>query len=216
MPFEIEAFGANAALLFVLVLLFLILVMAAILWVGWWMTNRSGAKSPYTGLEMKRGEDLAFSAVHSIQKYLDGLSDPLNPEIEIRHAAICHQTGRVFSNAVNGFGVIRLDWDFLEKRARGNWISWGALSEQQREEILFCHDSLQGYQTEDSCKEPNPEKVDLYHATLSPGPLYVDCTSRHILGWKKVPDTGLEVLVLQRPWRKPNERKQEDIEDTIS
>lgn len=118
---------------------------------------------------------------------------------DFEKAALCRETGRIFPNAVSWLGIIKVDWTFLNKRYPGNYVSWGSLSDSQQEMIRSYHHSLEDFQTEISCKEPAPSKVDPESAASIPGPLYVDLDTKVLLGWKSVPLTDLEVLVVQKP-----------------
>ncbi|SCA62368.1 hypothetical protein SCG7086_AA_00020 [Chlamydiales bacterium SCGC AG-110-P3] len=205
-PIDLEAFealGQSSIALFVLVFFLCFAVMFAIVWIGWWVTNRQGSVSPFTGHEMRRGEDLAYSAVQEVQKWLDSMADPDNPVLDIRRASVCRETGRIIPDSVNLFNVIKVDWGFLERRYPGRWVSWGSLSAVEKQKLKDCHESLDGFQVDESSSNPDPKAVDLYHMTLKPGPLYVDKASRVLMGWKVIPRTNLEVLVVQRPYRLP-------------
>lgn len=202
-PGSFETLGQQSLALFVLLFLMLFAVMFVILWLGWWFTNRQGSASPFTGHEMRRGEDLAYSAVQEVQKFLDDMGDPDNPVFDMRRASICRETGRIIPETVNLFSVIKADWSSVTKRYPGRWVSWGSLSAKEQEGVVYCHDSLDGFQVDESCDKPEPKDVDLYHVTLKPGPLYVDKATRVLMGWQMVPNTNLEVLVVQRPYRLP-------------
>ncbi len=61
------------------------------------------------------------------------------------------------------------------------------------------HESLEGFQIELSSKTANPRAIEPQYALAQPGPLYVDIDSLVLVGWKSVPYTDLEVLIVQRP-----------------
>lgn len=205
-PSDLEQLGQSSVAIFVLVFLLCFAIMFLLLWIGWWTTNRAGNCSPFTGHEMRRGEDLAYSAVQEVQKFLDAMADPDNPVFDIRRAAVCRETGRIIPDTVNAFNVIKADWGFVNKRYPGKWVSWGSLTKAQKEDVIACHDSLDGFQVDESSPNPDPQDVGLYHVTLKPGPLYVDIATRVLMGWKVVPGTNLEVLVVQRPYRQLERR----------
>jgi len=196
---DIESLGQAAIIIFILAFLLCIAIMVGLLWLGWWVTNRQGSVSPYTGSPMRRGEDLAFSAQLQVQHFLNSMEDPDNPVFALKYAAICKDTGRIFPDCVDIFRVIKVDWGFLQRRCRGHWVSWGSLSPLQKEEIAKRHQSLSDFQIEESSVIPRPQDVDGYHAMKKPGPLYVDPSTGVLLGWKIVPETQLEVLVVQKP-----------------
>jgi hypothetical protein len=196
---QIQSLGQATIVAFILAMFLCFLIMAALMWLGSRVGNRTGSSSPYTPEPLMRGEDLAFSALLSVNDFLDKTCDTDNMPFEISEAAICRQTGRIFSNALNTFKAVSVQWDFLERRHPGHWISWGSLDAVQKEEITRLHDSLEGFQYEQSCTNPRPEKIDTYHSILKPGPLYVDVKTHTLLGWKCVPGTSLEVLIVQKP-----------------
>ena len=63
------------------------------------------------------------------------------------------------------------------------------------------HSAIDGFQTERSSPEPSPTKVESMYVYTKPGPLYVDINSMVLMGWKLVPDTSVEVLIVQQPDR---------------
>jgi hypothetical protein len=205
---DIETLGKGAIALFIVAFLLVFAIMVALLWVGWWVTNRRGSRCPYTKALMRPGEDLAFSAATRVQHFLSSMDDPANPAFELRYAAISQDTFRIYSDCVNIFGVVKLDWGFLKKHHPGHWVSWGSLSEEQQKTIKARHRTLEGFQTESSSLNPRPRDVELYFAALKPGPLYVDVSTATLLGWKIVPSTDLEVLVVQKPFYPPEESHQ--------
>lgn len=199
---DFEQLGASAILVFVLVFLLCLGVLASLVWMGWWWTHRRGCVSPYSGKTLRRGQDLAFSATTKVMAYLNTFEDVENPTFDVRFAAVCPATGRIFPDCVNIFGGIRVDWGFIKRRAPGDWVSWGSLSKTQQDYILYRHEGgLHHFQTGDSCLNARPRDVDEYHALLKPGPLYVDVAAGLVMGWKLVPGTDLEVLVVQKPTR---------------
>ncbi len=100
------------------------------------------------------------------------------------------------------FGAIKVEWDFLQKKYPGKFVSWGSLIEEQKEIIRGRHKSLDGFQTDFSSPVPSPRKIDPEYAYTKPGPLYVDIDTNVLLGWKVVPGTELEVLIVQKPVEK--------------
>ncbi|QLH35517.1 MAG: hypothetical protein HWD61_04665 [Parachlamydiaceae bacterium] len=87
----------------------------------------------------------------------------------------------------------------MQKRYPGKYVSWGSLSDEQKEIIRLSHHSLEGFQTEYSSSIPAPSQIEPMYANAVPGPLYVDLDTQILLGWKQVPLTDLEVLVVQNP-----------------
>lgn len=199
-PNEFQITGEIAVVAFLAAILLSIGIMIGLLVLGWWVVKRQGSVSPYTGKPMHLGEDIARSAIREIEDLLHRLDPIDNPPFDMRFAAICPQTGRIFPDCVNRFGVIRLNWNFLQKRYSGKWVSWGSLNLIQQAEVRSAHDSLEGFQTDVSCTSPFPKDIDRFHAMAKPGPLYVDLATKNLMGWKCVPGTTLEVLVVQRPY----------------
>jgi hypothetical protein len=117
----------------------------------------------------------------------------------LKKASICRETGRVFPNSVTWYDKIDLDWTFLQKRYPGVYVSWGSLTDEQQEVIRNSHHSLEGFQIEFSSPYPSPKQIEAKYALARPGPLYVDIHTKVLLGWKSVPDTDLEVLIVQKP-----------------
>lgn len=203
MNVDFEGLGQAAVAIAILALAMLIFAMVGLLWLGWWASARRGSPSPYTRKPMGLGEDLAFGAVRAIAEFLQRFDPSDNPVFDIKRAALCRQTGRIFPDCVNNIGIVKLDWNFLVRRCPGRWTSWGSLGPELQKELRDWHDSLEGFQTEVSSPNPSPKDIDLYHAMTRPGPLYVDLASKTLMGWKRVPGTELEVLVVQRPYYRP-------------
>ncbi len=78
-------------------------------------------------------------------------------------------------------------------------MSWGSFSNDQQRAIRDVHESLEGFQTDESSANPVPRLVERRYAYTIPGPLYVDLETKVLLGWKCVPETELEVLIVQKP-----------------
>lgn len=186
-------------LMFAGTILVLVLLMLAIMWAGFWMRSRKRTLSPYTGLPLRSVMEISFSSLLKIQEYLSHFTDYDNKMFKVKRAAFCRETGRIFPLAITWFGEINIDWNFLQKRCSGNWISWGSLNKLQRDAIKDKHRSLEGFQTEFSCPNPSPRNIDDKYVYYKPGPLYVDLETGILLGWKVVPGTELEVMIVQKP-----------------
>ncbi len=196
---DIESLGEG--LVFVLISSFL-LVMAAmmgLLWFGWWVSRKHGSVSPYSKKPMTLGIDIVPSIRTYVNDFILSHSQPENNPIDFDHAAICPETGRVFPNSVVRGSFVRLDWTFLQKFYPGKYVSWGSLNELEQATIRLCHEDMVGYQTETSCPMSLPQEIDDHFAHTSPGPLYVDRARKILLGWKEVPGTEFEVLIIQLP-----------------
>jgi len=196
---DVEVLGHGAIFVLLISFVLVIALMAGLLWFGWWVSKKKGSMSPYSKVPMLLGTDVVPSIRRYVNDFLLSHPQPENSPIEFDTASICSETGRIFPNSVFRGMFVKLDWTFLQKGHPGNYVSWGSLSELEQATIKLCHDSLAGYQTEDSSPNSRPQAIDSHYATLKPGPLYVDRLSRVLLGWKEVPGTEFEVLIFQRP-----------------
>ena len=185
--------------LFSLVILLVFMLFCGIFFFGIWLNRRPLSVSPYSRLPMRRGSDLSYYAAEKLLRFLYETHQYDNRIISLKRAAVCRETGRVFSNAVTWYDKIELDWTFLQKRYPGAYVSWGSLSPEQQESIRNIHDSLEGFQTGFSSPNPAPKAIEAKYALAKPGPLYVDINTKVLLGWKCIPNTDLEVLIVQKP-----------------
>lgn len=199
--------GASLTLFFGLLGLVLALILL-LLGFGWWWTHRQGSHSPYGGGYLRKGSELDYRAVERVQRFLLDQDPMPNPPFDFNQASVCVRTGRIFPDTVNRMGVIRLPRRFFELRAKdwvhGRLISWGSLDEGQRSILGRLHSSLEGFQTEASSRRPNPEDTERRFWEKKPGPLYVNLSTAVLVGWKCVPGTDLELLVIQRPTGRPS------------
>lgn len=166
---------------------------------SFWKADLKRGVSPYTGLPLRPAQELTYLAKDKVTAYLRSLAEFENRPFEFDQAALCRETGRLFPNCATWTGKFDLDWSFIRKRYKGNFVSWGSLSAEKKAEIRKRHDPLTGFQTEFSSKNPSPRYVEDEYALERPGPLYVDPDTGVLLGWKVVPDTELEVLIVQKP-----------------
>lgn len=189
----------------VLLLAFGILITFVILFAVFWFTykfsDRTQGVSPYTGLPLRRATSLSFFAAEKVLRYLYDYQQFDNRIFKLSRAAFCRETGRIFTNCISWLDTVYVDWNFLQKRYPGHYVSWGSLNADQKKAIRDSHDSLDGFQTEESSPTPAPRAIEPEYAYTKPGPLYVDLQTRVLLGWKVVPDTDLEVLIVQKPIR---------------
>ncbi|MDB6081354.1 MAG: conserved putative rane protein [Chlamydiia bacterium] len=205
---DVGNLGAQAIALLFFSLIFIIGLLGALLWYGRWISKTRGALSPYTKQPMMLGTDMPISIGRQVEEYMKSLKQPENPPFDYTKASICRDTGRIFPNTVRRGEIIHLNWNFLQERYPGSWISWGSLPDMQRGVIKLCHRSLAGFQTEVSSPNPQPESINAHYAMQKPGPLYVYAAKKVLLGWKVVPGTYFEVLIVQKP-------DYETIEDTL-
>lgn len=196
---DIESLGQG--IIFVLIASFFLVIaaMGGLLWFGWWVSKKGGSLCPYTKLPMKLGVDVAPSVRRYVEDFMLSHPQPENSPIDFERAAISPETGRIFPNAVLKGTFVHLGWDFLQKRYPGRFVSWGSISEYEQATIRMCHESMFGYQTETSCPLSLPQEIDSVYAYTRPGPLYVDRSTKILLGWKEVPGTEFEVLIVQKP-----------------
>jgi hypothetical protein len=185
-------FFAGAILVFVLLLF-------GVFCVGIWAQRHSVGYSPYTGTPLRRAADLPYESVRSILQFLYDHHEYANRLIDLNNAVFCRETGRIFPDAISWLDTVHVNWDFIQKRHPGMYVSWGSLTELQQIAIMDAHDTLEGFQIENSSPTPSPRGVEKQYAYLKPGPLYVDINTKVLLGWKCVPDTEFEVMIVQKP-----------------
>lgn len=196
----VQSVKESEIVLFSMLILGVFFAFAAIAIVSYRLQNQKRSISPYSGRPMWRGEDVPLSSVETIMKFLYyEIHTYDNRVFPMRTSMICRETGRIFPGSVSWWGFHKVDWTFLQKRYPGVYVSWGSLREDQKDEIRELHESLEGFQTEESCPEPLPRNVTARYAFLKPGPLYVDLNTKILLGWKCVPETMFEVLIVQKP-----------------
>jgi len=185
---------------FTLLLVFLLILIS--FFVATWVRRNAVSVCPYTGLPLRRGSELPYEGARKILQFVYDRQEYDNRIFDIKRAAICRETGRVFPNCVTWLDRIDVDWTFLKKRYPGNYVSWGSLTLEQQSAIRKLHDSLESFQTEISCPDPSPREATPKYALTKPGPLYVDIDTKTLLGWQLVPDSDFEVLIVQKPKKK--------------
>lgn len=187
------------------VLIFFALLFAAF-YLAWWWSQRPQAVSPYSGMPLRRASDLNYFTKEKVYGFLRDMREYDNRTFKFNKAALCRETGRLFPDCVTWYDKIRLDWSFIQKRYPGQYVSWGSLTRDQQDAVRKNHISLEGYQIDFSCSNPSPRLVDPDYVYAHPGPLYVDINTHVLLGWKTVPGTEVEVLVVQKPKKKDDLR----------
>lgn len=168
-------------------------------WLGYWISTKQQGQSPYTGSPLRRCTDLTYFAAERVLRYMYNIKQYDNQVFKLRKSAYCRETGRIFINCVSIFNTVNVDWTFISKRYRGNYVSWGSLTRDQKIDIANAHESLEKFQTTISSPEPSPRNVASEYVFVKPGPLYVDVNTKVLVGWQEVPDTGMEVLIVQKP-----------------
>jgi len=181
-------------------LILVIGVMLFFLFWGWRSTKKKNEiLSPYTGNPVRRFDSLSYESIEKVKEFMERQAGYDNRMFNIHRAVVCRDTGRIFPNAITWYGKMELDWTFLQKRHLGDYVSWGSLTKETQREIQNLHDSLEEFQTELSSTVPSPRIIEKSLAYLKPGPLYVNPDTNELLGWKCIPDSELEVLIVQKP-----------------
>lgn len=191
--------SAEAVIWFSLGVLGAFFLLFGAFWFSWWLRNRPASLSPYTGTPLRLASQLSYYSIERTLRFLYEMQDYENRIFDLRQATFCRETGRIFPNSITWYNAISVDWDFLQKRYPGKYVSWGSLTKDQQQDIRELHESLEGFQTEESSTSATPRAVEPYFALLKPGPLYVDVETHVVLGWKCVPQTNMEVLIVQKP-----------------
>ncbi len=176
-------------------------VLGVIFWWMWREGERWEGESPYTKLPLRPATSLSYFAAERALIFMDSFHDYENRIFKLSKAAFCRETGRIFPDCVRWTGRIEVGWDFIVKRYPGQYVSWGSLSPAQQLVVRKAHASLLGFQTEHSSPTSSPKAVEPEYAFTIPGPLYVDFASKVLVGWQSVPETNLEVLIVQKPIR---------------
>ena len=159
---------------FVAILSLVLLALLASFFFGWWMSRHMVSPSPYTGIPLRRGSDLHWLTMEKVLRFLFDLHDYNNRMFDLGQAAVCRETGRIFSGAATWYGALIVDWNFLQRRYPGKFVSWGSLSEEEQLLIRDKHETLEGFQTEYSSTKPSPRAAEPEFIYRKPGPLYVD------------------------------------------
>lgn len=179
--------------------LLLFFLFAIVFAVAWWVQRQRDSLSPYTGSPLRSGEQLSFYAKEQILRYVYERSSYDNRIFSLYRAALCRETGRIFPNALTWYGTLYVDWNFIQKKRPGCYVSWGSLSFEQQQNLYRLYGSLHGFQTAFSSSRPSPREVEPEYVFAKPGPLYVDINDDTLMGWKCVPGTDFEVLIVQHP-----------------
>ena len=185
--------------LFGIFILAAVLLLFVIFLYGVWLDRRPNSLSPYSRLPLRSASELSYYTSEQVLRFLYDMHEYDNRIFDLRRAALCRETGRIFPDVMTWYGKIKLDWTFLQKRYPGQYVSWGSLTQEQQNSILNSHGSVEGFQLEFSSPNPQPRAIEAKYALTSPGPLYVDLETKILLGWKEVPYTEVEVLVIQKP-----------------
>lgn len=181
-----------------LILAVFVLLLAVTITVAF-LKRRTSANSPYTGAPLRNVSDVPYDSAKKILQFLYDKHEYDNRIFSLKRSAFCRETGRIFQKCITWYGTMNVDWNFLSKRYKGNYVSWGSLDDVQKTIIQDSHESLTGFQTERSSKNPAPSAIEPDFVYVKPGPLYVNLETKELLGWQCVPDTEFEVLIVQKP-----------------
>lgn len=186
-------------MIFSLTLLFI--VMGLLLFLGWFSLRAKTiyVLSPYSKTPVRPLLSAHYPTLQKVYEYYETLSGSENRMFNFRRSVYYRETGRIFINCIDWKGSVKLDWTFLRKRSRGNWVSWGSLKEDQKRAVREKHASLEKFQIEFSSVQVKPQDLENEYVYVKPGPLYVDLFTYKLLGWQCVPETDFEVLVVQLP-----------------
>lgn len=166
---------------------------------SWWQNRYQASLCPYTNHPLRPCSDLFWITKGKVLKFLYDKLNYDNQIIDLDSALMCRETGMIFPDAINWYGSSHVGWDFIKTRYEGYFVSWGSLPEEQQLLIAEKHESLEGFQTDHSCPNPSPMQITKEYVYTEPGPLYVDPETYVLLGWQCVPETELEVLIVQKP-----------------
>lgn len=190
--------NANIAL-FGLLIFLIFFILLAFCFFEIWLNRRPSNLSPYSHFPLSRGSSLSYMASEKVLRFLYDMYQYDNRMFNLKRAAVCRETGRIFPNALTWYDTIKVKWSFLQKRHPGKYVSWGSLTPEQQEIIRSVHENLKGFQTKFSSPQAQPSAIEAKYAFTKPGPLYVDIETNILLGWKVVPGTDLEVMIVQKP-----------------
>ena len=191
--------SSSWVIIFSFAILATICILGLILWFTWRSFTSGFAISPYTGAPLRKAKDIPYFTKEKINLYLRSYKQYDNSPFSFDRATFCRDTNRIFPDSISFLGIAKVDWSFLMKRYPGNYLSWGSLQSDQQTFIRESHESLAGFQTDNSCPNQLPREITPEYVYTRPGPLYVDLSSKVLLGWKLVPETNIEVLVVQKP-----------------
>jgi hypothetical protein len=97
--------------------LFLVLVFLGLMWVllyNAWKYRLRDSPSPYTKLPLRRGSEISYSTAVKILRFLYDLHQYDNRIFDLKRAAVCRETGRIFPEAVTWYEVIKSIGDFYK------------------------------------------------------------------------------------------------------
>ncbi len=178
---KLNVFFQSTALLYFLFALMGLVAIALFFVIGWYFCIRSGSRSPFTGQPFCKGRDLPYPSACNVYTFLQEYESPLNPLFSLHTSAVCRDTGRIFPNSLNTFGVIKVSKNYLNQRMKASWVSWDKLDEEDKQRVQLAHTSLEDFSLEEKSS------------------LFLDPESLILIGWRSVPNTELAVLQVQQP-----------------
>jgi hypothetical protein len=198
--------GEFAFLLFLVELLIALLLFAVVFGIGYWITQRPHTRSPFTDSPLLSASNLSFQAMQKVHSFVHALPLGSICKLDLNEAGVCRQTGRIFPNCTNRFGIVILPKNYLELYYPAKLIPWSALSSEQQTLIRQQHITLEKFQISwYNSSQPSVNSKFIYDSSYlltKPGPLFVDLATATLVGWQCVPDTELELLIIQRPKEK--------------
>lgn len=164
-------------------IIFFSLIIGATYYLYWW-SHLKGRKSPFSGKLLARGEEIFYACAEKIYFFSSELSQPENASFDLAEAVFCRETNRIFPSSINAFGEINLIRNYLKKYYPSKLVPWFRLTDSEKVKLASMHSSLEGFQIGKS---------------LSLGPLFVDRKRSILVGWKRIPETKMEIIVIQKP-----------------
>lgn len=190
----------TSVLIFAFLVLFSFCFLCVFAYISYRLQNQKPPLCPYTGNKLRLGEYVPLSSAIKIMRFLYyTIHNFENRVFPMKRSMVCRDTGRIFQDCIRWWGTAHVDWDFIQKRYPGTYVSWGSLSSDLQREFKESHPSLEGFQTEFSSANINPKDVEERFVYMKPGPLYCDIQTKVLIGWKCVPETQYEVLIVQKP-----------------
>jgi hypothetical protein len=160
------------------------LVLAGVVVFLHWCTHKKGQKSPFSGKPLDSGERILYPTVQKVISFMMSLPQPENAVIDCSKACFCRETGRIFPHAKNAFGEISLKPNYMKHYYQGALVPWYKLDVIEQDELLSCQ---QDY------------AIFLQGGKLNSKALYADLRKKTLVGWCRVPETNMEIVVVKPP-----------------
>ncbi len=164
-----------------------VLLLAAASFFYWWIYQRK-ARSPFTGKKLLPATCILYPAAEKIALFMQAEKQV---PIDWEQATFCPDTRRIFPKSLNQLGAVALPSPYWRGvYDKPSLTAWLFLTDEQKDEMFQLHGAIKGFQ--------------LGHQKR-PGPLFVDLKSKTLVGWKQVPDTDIEVLIVHYPEKRERE-----------